>query len=63
MIKLQIVDEMVRMYEEDNRSFLYIANYLMVDVKTVGTYLHKRGVAIRPAKGGRRKNGQKNSST
>ncbi len=52
MIKPQVVDEMVRLYEEDIKSILYISNYLMVSYNAVSRCLHKRGVKMRPAGGG-----------
>ena len=52
MIKPKVVDEIVRMYEEDRVSMLYISNYLMVAYGTVWKYLHKMGAAVRPAGGG-----------
>ena len=52
MIKPQVVDEIVRMYEEDRKPILYIANYLMVGRSTVERWLHRRRVKMRKAGGG-----------
>lgn len=51
-LKKSVVDEIVRMYEEDRKPFLYIANYLGVSPNAVWRWLHKRGAKVRPAGGG-----------
>lgn len=59
MVKSEVVDAWVVHYRDCECSFMTIANIYMVDVKTVGTHLHKRAekgeLKIRPA-GGRRQN-------
>ena len=52
MLKRQVVDEIVRMYEEDRKPILYIANYLMIAPTTVWRWLHRRGAKVIPAGGG-----------
>ena len=52
MIKKPIVDEIVRMYEEDMLPILTIAYTLDISPVTVWRYLHKRGAKVRPAGGG-----------
>lgn len=51
-LKKSVVDEIVRMYEEDRRPILYIAFYLMIAPTTVWRWLHKRGAKVRKAGGG-----------
>lgn len=50
--KKSVIDEIVRMYEEDEKSVLYIANYLLMSQMTVWKYLHERGAKMRKAGGG-----------
>ena len=51
-LKKSVVDEIVRMYEEDRKPFLYIAYELGIAPTTVWRWLHKRGAKVRPAGGG-----------
>ena len=50
-VEAKVIDEMVRMYEEDGVSILYISNHFLVGYSTVFRHLHKREVKMRPAGG------------
>ncbi len=51
-LKKSVVDEIVKMYEEDRKPFLYISNELKVSPNAVWRWLHKRGAKVRKAGGG-----------